>query len=197
MTRVALLDYGSGNLHSAGRALVAAGADVVQSASREALWDADALVVPGVGAFAACMAGLKAVSGDALIFDWIGSGRPLLGICVGHQILFETGTEHGLTTEGLGILPGAITELDARPLPHMGWNQVAADSDSRLFDGLAGSASTSCIPTQRAPLVGRARPSPAMGEQTSSRRWNRGRSPRLSSIRRSRGRRGRACSGIG
>lgn len=138
MTTVALLDYGSGNLHSAARALSAAGATVVQSARREQLWGAAALVVPGVGAFGACMAGLRAIEGDAFIYDWIATGRPVLGICVGHQILFESGTEHGLTTPGLGILPGVITELPARPLPHMGWNQVAAEPDSRLFAGLAG-----------------------------------------------------------
>lgn len=97
----------------------------------------DGLVVPGVGAFAACMAGLVSVGGDDLVTSWIERGRQLLGICVGHQILFETGVEHGIRTSGLGILPGTVERLDAERLPHMGWNTVQPPPDSTLFEGLA------------------------------------------------------------
>lgn len=98
----------------------------------------DALVVPGVGAFAACMAGLEAVGGRELVSDWVDTGKPLLGICVGHQVLFERGTEHGVDTPGLGLHPGAVEQLPARRLPHMGWNHVEVPAGSRLFDGLTG-----------------------------------------------------------
>lgn len=137
MTKVGVLDYGSGNLHSATRALAAAGGDVVLSSSRDELWRTDALVVPGVGAFAACMAGLRGVGGDDLVRGWVASGRALLGICVGHQILFEAGDEHGVHTEGLGIYPGVVKRLAAQRLPHMGWNEVQPAVGSRLFDGCA------------------------------------------------------------
>lgn len=137
MTKVGLLDYGSGNLHSAARALAAAGADVTQAAKKSDLWDCDALVVPGVGAYSACMAALREIGGDELIWDWINSMRPLLGICVGHQVLFSGGTEHGVHTQGLGVYPGVVTQLDAQPLPHMGWNTVEVAQDTQLFEGLA------------------------------------------------------------
>lgn len=97
----------------------------------------DALVVPGVGAFAACMAGLEAAGGRELVADWVTSGRPLLGICVGHQVFFERGTEHGISTAGLGLYPGTVEQLPARRLPHMGWNTVEVPDGSRLFEGLA------------------------------------------------------------
>lgn len=113
-----------------------AGADVVVSADAADFRDCDALVVPGVGAFAACVAGLEAVGGRELIGDWIAAGRPLLGICVGHQILFDEGTEHGVTSRGLGVYAGAVTQLPARRLPHMGWNTVDVPAGSRLFTGI-------------------------------------------------------------
>lgn len=136
--RVGLLDYGSGNLHSAARALTSAGADVTVTRDLAELQRQDRLVVPGVGAFAACMAGIDAVGGRGLITGWLAKGRPLLGICVGHQIMFDSGTEHGALTPGLGILTGTVEPIPARRLPHMGWNEVETPSDSRLFHGVEG-----------------------------------------------------------
>lgn len=136
--RVVVLDYGSGNLHSATRALRAAGADVVLTADAEAAVAAEGLVVPGVGAFAACMAGLEAVGGPAVIRERLAAARPVLGICVGHQVMFGHGVEHGLDTAGVGVLPGVVERLTSDRLPHMGWNTVAAPADSALFAGLAG-----------------------------------------------------------
>ncbi|RMB58770.1 imidazole glycerol phosphate synthase subunit HisH [Tessaracoccus antarcticus] len=136
--RVGLLDYGSGNLHSAARALSLAGAVVTVTSDLGELRRQDRLVVPGVGAFAACMRGIDAVGGRELITGWLAEERPLLGICVGHQILFGTGTEHGLETPGLGVLAGSVEKLPARRLPHMGWNDLQTPGDSRLFRGIAG-----------------------------------------------------------
>jgi len=135
--RVVVLDYGSGNLRSAERAVAAAGAEVVVSADLAEGLAADGLVVPGVGAFAACMAGLEAVGGRSLIADRIAAERPTLAICVGHQVLFEEGVEHGVRTEGCGVWPGTVEELQTRRLPHMGWNTVAPPSDSQLFRDVA------------------------------------------------------------
>lgn len=134
--RVAVLDYGSGNLHSATRALAAAGADVVLTADPDTCLAAAGLVVPGVGAFAACMAGLVAVGGPAIITARLAQGDPVLGICVGHQVMFDLGVEHDIPTEGLGALPGVVEELHALPLPHMGWNTVAPPEDSEMFAGI-------------------------------------------------------------
>ncbi|WP_216592992.1 imidazole glycerol phosphate synthase subunit HisH [Verrucosispora sioxanthis] len=120
--RIVVLDYGSGNLRSAERALAAAGADV--------------LVTGGVGAFAACVAGIEAIGAGPVIAGRVAAGRPVLGICVGMQILFESGDEHGVVTKGLGLLPGTVTRLAAARLPHMGWNTVQAPVGSVLFAGL-------------------------------------------------------------
>jgi imidazole glycerol-phosphate synthase subunit HisH len=133
---VVVLDYGSGNLRSAERALARAGADVAVTADRDAAMAADGLVVPGVGAFAACMAGLRAVEGERVIDRRLAGGRPVLGICVGMQILFAEGIEHGTATEGCGQWPGLVKRLDAPVLPHMGWNTVLAPPESVLFDGI-------------------------------------------------------------
>jgi imidazole glycerol-phosphate synthase subunit HisH len=135
--RVVVLDYGSGNLRSAERALARVGADVTVTADARAALDADGLVVPGVGAFAACMDGLRAVDGPRIIGRRLAGGRPVLGICVGMQILFERGVEHGHDAEGCGEWPGVVEQLEAPVLPHMGWNTVAVPEGSRLFDGLA------------------------------------------------------------
>jgi glutamine amidotransferase len=134
---VAILDYGSGNVHSAAKALEAAGAEVTTTRERQAVMDADGLLVPGVGAFRAVVDQLKSVRGDELIERRLAGGRPVLGICVGMQVLFEHGDERGAETDGLGEWPGEVTELDAPVLPHMGWNTVEAPQDSVLFDGIA------------------------------------------------------------
>ncbi|SDG80896.1 glutamine amidotransferase [Sinosporangium album] len=136
MVKVVVLDYGSGNLRSAERALARVGADVTVTSDYEAAMAADGLVVPGVGAFAACMAGLKSVIGDRIIDRRLAAGRPVLGICVGMQILFAEGVEHGVRTEGCGEWPGTVERLDAPVLPHMGWNTVTVPEGSVLFDGL-------------------------------------------------------------
>jgi glutamine amidotransferase len=133
---VVVLDYGSGNVHSAAKALVAAGAEVALSADPRLVATADGLVVPGVGAFAAVMAGLAAVHGPELIDRRLAGGRAVLGICVGMQVLFERGTEGGEATEGLGQWPGAVGRLEAGILPHIGWNTVEAPEDSVLFSGI-------------------------------------------------------------
>lgn len=133
---VVVLDYGSGNVHSAAKALEAAGADVELTADRGRVAAADGLVVPGVGAFAAVMAGLDAVRGGELIGRRLAGGRPVLGICVGMQILFDRGVERGVDTEGLGEWPGTVDELTAPVLPHIGWNTVDAPAGSVLFDGI-------------------------------------------------------------
>jgi glutamine amidotransferase len=134
--RVVVLDYGSGNLRSAERALARAGADVTVTASLQAAADADGLVVPGVGAYAACMAGVDQVGAGPVIAARVAAGKPVLGICVGMQILFEYGDEHGVQTKGLGLLPGGVTRIEAPVVPHMGWNTVAAPAGSVLFAGL-------------------------------------------------------------
>jgi glutamine amidotransferase len=136
MTSVALLDYGSGNLHSAQRALARVGADVTVTADPEIALAADGLVVPGVGAFAACMEGLTAVRGERIIGKRLAGGRPVLGICVGMQIMFERGVEHGVEADGCGEWPGTVEMLQADVLPHMGWNTLQAPEDSVLFAGL-------------------------------------------------------------
>ena len=131
-----VLDYGSGNVRSALRALEQVGANAVLSNEPTSVRGADGLVVPGVGAFAACMSGLKAVGAGDLISERVADGRPVLGICVGMQVLFERGVEHGVTSDGLGMWSGTVDRLQASTLPHMGWNTVTAADDSGLFDGL-------------------------------------------------------------
>lgn len=137
MKRIVVLDYGSGNLRSAERAIARHGADVTVSGDFDTALAADGLVVPGVGAFAACMNGLRGVRGEQIIGRRLAGGRPVLGICVGMQILFEKGVEHGITTDGCGEWPGAVERLDAPILPHMGWNTVDVPDGSVLFAGLA------------------------------------------------------------
>ncbi|MEU8330264.1 imidazole glycerol phosphate synthase subunit HisH [Micromonospora sp. NPDC048839] len=136
MSAVVVLDYGSGNLRSAERALAAAGADVRVTDDLAAAAAADGLVVPGVGAYAACMAGIEALGAGPVIAERVAAGRPVLGICVGMQVLFEHGEEHGVVTKGLGLLPGGVTRLAATRLPHMGWNTVRPPAESVLFAGL-------------------------------------------------------------
>jgi glutamine amidotransferase len=133
---VVVLDYGSGNVHSAAKALQLAGAEVTLSRDRAQVAAADGLFVPGVGAFSAVMEQLNAVRGGELIERRLAGGRPVLGVCVGMQVLFENGVERGNETPGLGEWPGTVTELTAPVLPHMGWNTVEVPDASRLFDGI-------------------------------------------------------------
>ncbi|MBW0284447.1 imidazole glycerol phosphate synthase subunit HisH [Rhodococcus sp. FH8] len=133
---IAVLDYGSGNLHSATRALARTGAQVEVTNDMKVALAADGLVVPGVGAFAACMGGLRAVQGDRIIGRRLAGGRPVLGICVGMQILFDRGVEFGVEAEGCGEWPGTVERLQAEVLPHMGWNTVEAPESSTLFKGI-------------------------------------------------------------
>lgn len=136
MARIVVLDYGSGNLRSAERAVARTGADVTVTGDLDAAAAADGLVVPGVGAYAACMAGIEDLGAGPMIAARVAAGRPVLGICVGMQILFESGVEHGVETKGLGLLPGAVTKLTAARIPHMGWNTVRVPDGSALLDGL-------------------------------------------------------------
>ena len=135
---VVVLDYGSGNTRSAVRALERAGAAVTLTADRTAAQDADGLVVPGVGAFAACVAGIRSVKGHEVIGRRLAGGRPVLGICVGMQVLFAHGVEHGVDTEGLDEWPGVVERLQAPVVPHMGWNTVEVPEGSKLFAGVEG-----------------------------------------------------------
>ncbi|WP_137147435.1 imidazole glycerol phosphate synthase subunit HisH [Mycolicibacterium sp. CR10] len=134
--KLVVLDYGSGNLRSAQRALERVGAEVEVTADPAAAMSADGLVVPGVGAFEACMTGLRKIGGEKIIADRLDAGRPVLGVCVGMQILFARGVEFGIETTGCGQWPGAVVRLDAPVIPHMGWNVVDAPSESVLFRGL-------------------------------------------------------------
>ena len=133
---VVVLDYGSGNLRSAQRALQRVGAAVEVTADPGAAMAADGLVVPGVGAFEACMTGLRAIGGDKIIAERLKAGGPVLGVCVGMQILFDRGVEFGVESIGCGQWHGAVTRLDAPVIPHMGWNVVEAGAGTTLFDGL-------------------------------------------------------------
>jgi glutamine amidotransferase len=133
---VVVLDYGSGNVRSAVRALERAGAAVTLSAKAEDALAADGLVVPGVGAFATVMKELAAVDGLRIIGRRVAGGRPVLAICVGLQVMFERGIEHGVEAEGLGEWPGTVELLPAEVVPHMGWNTVKAPEGSKLFAGV-------------------------------------------------------------
>ena len=133
---VVVLDYGSGNLHSAVKALAEAGADVTLSSNHDDALHADGLVVPGVGAFASVMEGLNRVGAPKMIDQRLTAGKKILGICVGLQVLFESGTEHGKVTDGLAQLPGTVELITAPVLPHIGWNTVSAADESVLFDSV-------------------------------------------------------------
>ena len=134
---VAVLDYGSGNLRSVLRAVERAGADVILTSDSAVAEGATGLVVPGVGAFEACMTGLRSVGGERIIDRRLVANRPVLGICVGMQILFADGIEHGVHSDGAAQWPGTVELLQAPIIPHMGWNTVQPGDGSRMFDGIA------------------------------------------------------------
>jgi glutamine amidotransferase len=138
--KVVVFDYGFGNVRSAERALARVGADVEITRDFDKAMNADGLLVPGVGAFSACMEGLRAARGDWVVGRRLSGGRPVMGICVGMQILFARGIEHGVETEGLDEWPGTVGPLDAPVVPHMGWNTVDAPAGSELFAGLDADA---------------------------------------------------------
>ncbi|MDM8086556.1 imidazole glycerol phosphate synthase subunit HisH [Cellulomonas cellasea] len=135
-SRVVVLDYGFGNVRSAVRALERVGAQVELTADAHAATEADGLIVPGVGAFAACMAGLRGVRGDQIVDRRLAGGRPVLGICVGMQVMFASGDEHGVRADGLGEWPGVVDRLEAEVVPHMGWSTVDVPVGSTLFSGI-------------------------------------------------------------
>lgn len=134
--RVVVFDYGSGNLRSAERALRRAGAEVSVTADTAAALAADGLLVPGVGAFAACVGALERVSGPKVVHERVATGGPVLGICVGMQILFERGVEHGAEATGLGVFAGDVDRVGGPRVPHMGWNTVRPGAGSILFRGI-------------------------------------------------------------
>jgi glutamine amidotransferase len=133
---VVVVDHGSGNLRSAERALAQVGAAVEVTSDMTAAGSADGVVLPGVGAYAACMAGVHAVGADDMIRERVAAGRPVLGICVGMQVFYDAGREHGIRTPGIGVLDGNVVHLAADVLPHMGWNTVTPPEDSTLFAGV-------------------------------------------------------------
>ena len=135
---VVVFDYGSGNTRSAVRALERAGASVSLTPDRATAENSDGLVVPGVGAFAACVEGLRSAKGHEVIGRRLAGGRPVLGICVGMQILFERGVEHGVDSAGLAEWPGLVERLQAPVVPHMGWNTVETPAETTLFRGVEG-----------------------------------------------------------
>ena len=132
---IAILDYGSGNLRSALRAFERSGKEALLTSDYQVALEAEGLVVPGVGAFGACMQGLKSVRGDELVRERVALSRPTIGICVGMQILFGHGVEHG-NHQGVGIWPSTVEKLEAKVLPHMGWNTVNVAEGSQLFKGV-------------------------------------------------------------
>ncbi len=133
------MDYGSGNLRSAQRAFELTDQEVVLTSDPALCLSADGLVVPGVGAFGACMEQLNNVGGDEIIRNRVAANKPMLGICVGAQILFSSGSEKG-STQGVGIFEGDVSLINAPILPHMGWNTVKAGTGSFLLEGLDGAS---------------------------------------------------------
>jgi glutamine amidotransferase len=138
VARVVVLEYGSGNVRSAVRMLQRLGADVELTADHRRVEEADALFVPGVGNFHACMRGLRAVGAPRMIDVRLSGGRPVMGICVGMQVLFDGSSERSVDGQdrGLGEWPGVVKRLEAPVVPHMGWSTVKAPEGSRLFAGI-------------------------------------------------------------
>ena len=138
MTSVVVFDYGFGNVRSMVRALANLGLDVTLTSDHRQAIEADGLVVPGVGAFGACADSLRKVGGDRVVYDRLRAGRPVLGVCVGEQIMFDHGNELGKPADGLGLIHGDVNLLDADVVPHMGWDTVEAPQGSVLLRGLTG-----------------------------------------------------------
>lgn len=135
-TRIAVLDYGIGNLRSAQKALERVGADAVLTSEASVAENADAVVLPGVGAFGACMSALRDAGLESVVHGAVDSGVPFLGICVGMQMLFDASDEDP-ESKGLGIIPGVVSWIpDSVPRPQMQWNQLQLSSDDPLFEGL-------------------------------------------------------------
>jgi glutamine amidotransferase len=151
--RVVVLDHGSGNLRSAQRALARTGADVEVTADLRAAVEAHGLVVPGVGAYAACTAGIEALGAGPVVADRVRDGRPVLGICVGAQVMFDGGVEHGVASKGLGLVPGTVARLDAPVVPHMGWNTVEWPAGSLLGRGLPAGTRFYFVHSYAAPVT--------------------------------------------
>ena len=135
---IAILDYGFGNVRSAQRAFTRHGVIAEITSEQKVCVEADGLVIPGVGAFAACMDGLAKVNAPSIIDARLMANRPTLGICVGMQVLFTTGVEHGNARAGLAQWPGTVAQLPAEVLPHMGWSEVTPAAQSKLFRGVEG-----------------------------------------------------------
>ncbi|MEA2134938.1 MAG: imidazole glycerol-phosphate synthase subunit HisH [Solirubrobacteraceae bacterium] len=160
MSTVAVVDYGMGNRRSVEKAFEHVGAEVRVTGDHDAIRDADAVVVPGVGAFPEAMRRLSAAGLDGVIRERAGEGTPVLGICLGMQLLFEGSAEHE-GAAGLGLLPGEVTALEAPKLPHIGWNRVALERPSGLTHGLGEAAafyhvhSFVCRPREDGDVVGR------------------------------------------
>ncbi|NBU22446.1 MAG: imidazole glycerol phosphate synthase subunit HisH [Actinobacteria bacterium] len=136
MKKVVVFDYGSGNVHSACRALEEAGAEVQLSSDRKLALEAHGLLIPGVGAFSSVMQKLNDSRVDALLDSRLSAGRPVMGICVGMQVMFEKGYEHGIETAGFAQWPGVVDMLGAETLPHIGWSTIEVGQGSVLFDGV-------------------------------------------------------------
>jgi glutamine amidotransferase len=134
---IAIIDYGVGNLRSVEKAFTSQGIDAIVTRDEAILRSAPKLVLPGVGAFKACMEGLRASGFESLVLDAAASGKSILGVCVGLQMLFDEGHEFGVH-KGLGLLPGRVVKFpDTLQVPHIGWNQVAFKKSHRIFEGLA------------------------------------------------------------
>jgi len=136
--KIVVLDFGSGNIHSVVNAFSQLGADVELTSDRSKALQADGLVIPGVGAFATVMEQLNAVGAPSIVDQRLSSSKSVLGICVGLQVMFDKGYEHGVETQGLCQWPGEVTQLDSPTLPHIGWNDVSVPVGSKLFEGVAG-----------------------------------------------------------
>lgn len=138
MARICVLDYGMGNLRSVSKALERVGAEAEVTSDLKLAASAHGLILPGVGAFPAAMAEIRSLGLDALLRDWVAADRPVLGICLGVQLLLESSSELG-GDRGLGLLPGEVTRLEAGglKLPHIGWEPVRWERDSELTDGIA------------------------------------------------------------